>query len=831
MRPINAERVTHQHKALIGTLLDEVTESVIQELVRAEQELEARTIIQAEVSNGLVYRVPATLARLLNDKERFSILVDTLKVGSLAGHEYVRGEWNSFAVAISQYPHHARALAKLLTVVEDLDLSAEWLNKGFIPCLNADCLVTLTELRKTTEMFYTEIQSLALHQAEQWISEWEAKVPEWADPNAFKQLVTTFQSTFGLIDSLSYDKSQHEFTQIKIQSLVKRFTNLIDESIKTLKGSPKYATEENLKSRVRNMATLLEPLRQLMVKWVGYQADRTGGAYTKEQVLAELNTRFQRLCAEAQDVGLSVDRAKELTLPSAGYSNDGVVYRPGADERFKDESFKKLIVDDHSPLTLEDIYTLMHQNTLNGVFNLAPVSSTLYSPPPLKQFAELFGQTYLAGGDYWGTGRINCSGPHYDKQGIHYDFHCTLGKHHFTMKLDYDKAQKRIAWTYEMFEGPGGDEHGRFTDIRLILKLLLKHLHSVCPDLQMLKLNIPKLEFKVSFNYNEFTPQLIRMLHDAVSGIAIRTYRESVREGQFFLPDVFVLDVNDLCDCAKNGGGVQLIPEMAYKLKELVNTPSASGELPLFVILGTIKASWDLKRFRRVLLNPHLDYDRKNSMGESLIECIKNAKFKNFQIHLLSHLLLAAIARSDLGMIQQISKEPDFTALVTNLLSELMSSLEAIDNHAKWHDEYRNWIIPFYLNVITNKEALEQMIPLIDKNNRSLIEVQENLTCLIDFIASSKKFVETLPEIFESPLFNAKHLVKEYSSTLWNLAEDPLLLKMAMDSGKITDDLIERCIVYGKKYPDSDTPVIIERLEGYKGYQAEESKTFFQNKR
>lgn len=802
-----------------------LSSSVVQVLVREELEQETKKIIQTEVSNGTAFQSPVTLTRFLNNKERFSLLVDTLKFGKLAGHEYVQAEWSTFAVSLSQYPHHALSLAKLLTIVENLDLSAEWLNKLFIPCLNADCLVTLENLRKTTETFYTEIERLSLNQAEQLISEWESKIPEWSDPNKFSQLFSKFQACFVLIDSLSYDKTHHEFTQIKIQSLAKRLTELMDESIKTLKGSPKYASDDKVVLRARNMAKMLEPLKQLMMKWVAYQPDRTDTTLTKAQILQEVNVRFQKLCAVVQDDALSVEEAKKLTLPSAEYSNDEVVYRPGDDQRFKIESFRKQIMDASTALTLEDIYTLLHQNTINSLLNLAPPSGQLYIPAPLQQFANLFGGTVLKGGDYSGTGSINCSGPFFNKTGIHYDFHCTLGKHHFVMNLEYDKASKTISLSYSMFDGGGGNEHGRYTDIPLMIQILFKHLKSVCPDFKVVTDNSTyenrRIAFKLSFNYNELSPDVISVLHDAISRMGIRTYNVYTRAGKFYLPEVYSLDVRDLVECVEKGGGVQLIPEISYKIKNAINNKSESGELPIFMVLKSVKWMSDLDRFTGLLLNPSIDYNQKNLDGNSLIECFKE-KSKYVQEDLLASLLLAAIARSDWYMIQTIGKENQLKKIFGSLIENVNAVLGKL-YAPKWHEEYKNWIVTFYLEVITNINAFEKFLPLLEKDNKELENCQTNLGNLIRLLINSREWINYLPKVFASPLCTSISLVSEYNSALWEFADNKEFLKMAMDSGKVTDEVIKKTIEYGNKRGGLADDPRFKKLQDYMGYKKDDN--------
>ncbi len=154
-----------------------------------------------------------------------------------------------------------------------------------------------------------------------------------------------------LIDQLGIDATQQPLTQKAIIKAVQDLTEIMDRTIKAMKGSPDYEKEKE--KQVQRFAKLLEPYHKLMVKWViqlptDRRDDNVGYYNSKELMLSVIGELFDKLKNESDPRHLN---------PSGKFSVGSVRIDSAT-------SFVQNFIQFQNFFTLEDLFTLYHQNIL-----------------------------------------------------------------------------------------------------------------------------------------------------------------------------------------------------------------------------------------------------------------------------------------------------------------------------------------------------------------------------------------------------------------------------------------------------------------------------------
>ena len=284
---------------------------------------------------------------------------------------------------------------------------------------------------------------------------WERRVSQWAAPGSFDALYK--QLTESLVPWMQDDSLLKTITNPKLTRversiavhLMFRIVSCVDQTIK----SAKSATDIDEQIRVANVVKLLEPYHAMMEgcvnaipaeqfnSWI-HQIDDEPDKSKRPQMLSSIASAFER-CKKAPT-------AAQL-LPSGTCNVASCCVGSGAD-------FARQFAEDK--VTLEDLFSLMHQNILKSitVLNQEGGIRPKELPTQLKPITELlsrfsvdFGFTRLDEGTTWKVKSDLTSVDVSDYPYINLDFNLPLANHSATIEVQFNTLTKSSKVTLNLF--------------------------------------------------------------------------------------------------------------------------------------------------------------------------------------------------------------------------------------------------------------------------------------------------------------------------------------------------------------------------------------------
>lgn len=286
------------------------------------------------------------------NKPQQNYFVEFFKIEKLALNNNIKKQWRAFIFTCCKEPKKIARLAYIIKFCMTNDIAFDLLNNIF----NADYKKRLSH-EKILENMIKEIDStkdtlekLDFHKKQAILQAWERRIGEWSEPRKFNSLWNEYEREFlPLIQELSIDNTMSNLSKITVLKLVQQMTEIMDRTIKAMKGSPEY--KEQLK--VQYFSKLLAPYHELMIKWSSmkgvlvYFYD-----YSKTEMLRLIDTKFKQL--------QKVTTSNQLN-PSGTFNVASA--RIGSSASF-DRQFNIRNV------TLEDMFTLFHQNIIASITQL-----------------------------------------------------------------------------------------------------------------------------------------------------------------------------------------------------------------------------------------------------------------------------------------------------------------------------------------------------------------------------------------------------------------------------------------------------------------------------
>lgn len=362
-----------------------------QELLDLVSKLKALIINPGEVDlySDSIHQIAAYNKELAESKIKDVKLTDAqqvyfnefLKLKTLALNEKTAEYWAQFSLYCAKEPLTQQLLSQMLSFSIKNNVSSEFINNYFIHSFKdaqtkkeTEKLV-LAELYETMDQSKQEFARFHLNENNQKISAWEHRINEWSKPEKFEKLYKDFNlELVPLITSLTLDEKASNLTQEIILKQVQHLTEVIDKTIKAMKGSIEYKGQENL--LLERFIKLLTPYHQLMNKWM--QAipeefyDKCAAAmddekdYNGKKAMIDL---IEKVFNEKKEKK-SADQLTEsgyLSIPSVKVGSTA--------------SFKRQFVSKRSHITLEDLFSLFHQNIL--------ASTTILNKKSMMSFEDL----------------------------------------------------------------------------------------------------------------------------------------------------------------------------------------------------------------------------------------------------------------------------------------------------------------------------------------------------------------------------------------------------------------------------------------------------------
>ncbi|MBF0299757.1 MAG: ankyrin repeat domain-containing protein, partial [Oligoflexia bacterium] len=385
----------------------------------------------------------------------------------------VAKRWTSFALEICKDPKRRRELANELKYFIDLGMGSDFINKIFA---EADEKMTATQLMDSfTTMIIPlkkRLDELELSKHRATIESHKNLISEWSNPDKFEKRFSLFSKEIGnLISKLNLNEKDNPLVKKAVLRAVQEMTEVIDQTIKSLKGNANY--DKNL--QVKRFSKLLEIYHQLMHKWVekippvmfekwSKFVDDISEYNTQEGMLKNISDTFNAL--------KNKDDPKQLNS-SNGFSVASARVGTSA-------SFRRQFMDKKDEITLEDLFSLMHQNILFSTATLIRDSQIAEKnlPNKLKGLMDSLSKMEFSVGRSLEKGKAELMNLQhvYPSPIINLEYNLPLRNHSAKLFIDYDTHKESFKIKMDLY---GENWRSRMNTITYIANREAKYLKSL----------------------------------------------------------------------------------------------------------------------------------------------------------------------------------------------------------------------------------------------------------------------------------------------------------------------------------------------------------------
>ncbi len=283
--------------------------------------------------------------------------VEFHKLAKLALNEKAATDWNHFAMRCCQSQDTTFQLAHLIAFNLKNKIASDWLNNGSIPKMpQANVGIILKAMHEDSAKVSSELKRLGIENTRTILEAWEQNISLWSDPKKFDNLWTEFNNEFlPLFDKHGISPGLTTTSQKIIFKTVQDLTEVFDKTIKAVKGSCEY----NPVNQLKNFITLLEPYHRIMDKWVSYVPDSMFENWNKNIAVENSNSK-QNILYHINYKFINISKYYDLDHlnPSGRFCVASA--KIGSTAAF----IRQFIEID---VTLEDMFTLFHQNILTSL--------------------------------------------------------------------------------------------------------------------------------------------------------------------------------------------------------------------------------------------------------------------------------------------------------------------------------------------------------------------------------------------------------------------------------------------------------------------------------
>lgn len=390
-------------------------------------------------------------------KTECEFLHEFIKLSAFALRKDTEEQWNAFSYHCSKSALHRQILAKIVMQMNAYHLESELINNLFlkylkdsesVKILSKDYNRILLGMLKEVIDSQKEFTSSHFHENNDIIAKWEKKITEWSRPNKFDLLFKDFErEIIPLIDRISFDDRMSPLTQNANLKQAQLLAELIDKTIKSMKGSS-YYNKTDTSLVIERFIKLLEPYHHLMQTWMNKIPEEKYNKWSskinaddfynsKDNMIKKIGLIFK-----SKSSGLGYD-VKELH-PSGTISIASATVGSTA-------SFYRQVVERQDNLTLEDLFSLFHQNILASLVILQKKNKTPLSHLP----AEL--QVLLQ--VLQSRKKISLLGMRHEPPKVYLEYNMPLSNHSAKFILEYNIQTKTLLfhgsffgknWSYRM---------------------------------------------------------------------------------------------------------------------------------------------------------------------------------------------------------------------------------------------------------------------------------------------------------------------------------------------------------------------------------------------
>ncbi|MDR3476779.1 MAG: PEP/pyruvate-binding domain-containing protein [Gammaproteobacteria bacterium] len=354
------------------------------------------------------------------------------KLEKLALSSVTSQAWTKFVLRVCEDFKATQTLASLIEFNTHNQIESDWLNGSFIYFASAknhvqDILIELTEENKKVK---SELEKLKLEEKNQCIERWENKINEWASPAKFEQLFVEYQKEIGdLIASIEWQVEEPLSLNAALK-MIQRLTEMMDKTIKSLKGSPEYSGGLVL-MQVDRFSQLLDLYLQLMDNCMRRVPDKLYNQLSERIPEKRFNDKINMLKAIGDTYRKCLTKKSAAQLNASGYlSIDSA--RLGSTA-----SFARQFVEKSDMVTLEDLFSLMHQNI---------IASTVYLSKDIQVSRQDLPDTIRplldAINNEERRGRIQLLSIQHHYPKVRVDFNVPLQNHSLQFSIEYDQLSQ-----------------------------------------------------------------------------------------------------------------------------------------------------------------------------------------------------------------------------------------------------------------------------------------------------------------------------------------------------------------------------------------------------
>ena len=309
----------------------------------------------------------------LDDAEVRVVLASSRMCAACVLSSELKLQWLHFtqSIAASRSRYANRMLMNLIRYYQNSRIFETWINLHFAEAAQVYKDNTIDFLQKLL-LDFAAAQPIMKQVAEarERISSWVGLESRWADPANFAKLYDSFRGTVvrdikTLTEVYQKTASEDQLARSALMQYLQESIDLYDTSIKAMRSSPVYTDPHQQAIRFRLM---LEDYRDIMEMWVAKIPDEalaawtinlrsTGGGVTgdfRQNAIGVIKERFGNIW--------TFDRSQ--LLPSVGANVNAAAIDSGNVE-------SQVLMNTR---TLEDLFTLLHQNIIAGL-------RSQYTPP------------------------------------------------------------------------------------------------------------------------------------------------------------------------------------------------------------------------------------------------------------------------------------------------------------------------------------------------------------------------------------------------------------------------------------------------------------------
>ena len=318
--------------------------------------------------------------------EQREYLQEFLKLNSLALKQSTKDQWADFATECGKKPYTRQLLSRIILLSRQYHFESDLINKLFTESRktqtkNEHILADLFSIVSENEL---EFNKYHIKENDRMIASWESKIDDWSDPAKFTRLYEDYlREIVPLSQKIDINNMMQNLTKKTLLKQVQRLTDMMDKSIKSLKGSPEYAGKTELV--VARFVQMLNPYFQLMKKWMSNIPDENYALWRKKISGDSDNNDKVSMISEIEQAFNTKSAKRDIKqLEPSGYLS---VASARVDTT---ASFKRQFVQNSSELTLEDLFSLMHQNILASTIVLGKDSQIALDqlPDQLKSLMD-----------------------------------------------------------------------------------------------------------------------------------------------------------------------------------------------------------------------------------------------------------------------------------------------------------------------------------------------------------------------------------------------------------------------------------------------------------